>query len=131
MHMFFFLSSRRRHTSCALVTGVQTCALPIYDLAAAYAADQDPAGRPRRCLCQPAARGRQRLYPGVFPDARAAADRAAMVQPSAQPPPCQAGEWRMTDIAMSQSPLAIRLESPEERRAGHESVSTGGYQGST
>src|SRR3546814_5495143 len=27
---FFFLSSRRRHTRCALVTGVQTCALPIY-----------------------------------------------------------------------------------------------------
>src|SRR3546814_2698916 len=26
----FFCSSRRRHTSCALVTGVQTCALPIY-----------------------------------------------------------------------------------------------------
>src|SRR3546814_1065397 len=25
-----FLSSRRRHTRCALVTGVQTCALPIY-----------------------------------------------------------------------------------------------------
>src|SRR3546814_6623990 len=25
-----FFSSRRRHTSCALVTGVQTCALPIY-----------------------------------------------------------------------------------------------------
>src|SRR3546814_4167602 len=27
---FFFFSSRRRHTRCALVTGVQTCALPIY-----------------------------------------------------------------------------------------------------
>src|SRR3546814_4239503 len=27
---FFFFSSRRRHTSCALVTGVQTCALPIF-----------------------------------------------------------------------------------------------------
>src|SRR3546814_1248922 len=27
--LFFFFSSRRRHTSCALVTGVQTCALPI------------------------------------------------------------------------------------------------------
>src|SRR3546814_18638581 len=26
----FFCSSRRRHTRCALVTGVQTCALPIY-----------------------------------------------------------------------------------------------------
>src|SRR3546814_4601578 len=29
----FFLSSRRRHTRCALVTGVQTCALPIFPLA--------------------------------------------------------------------------------------------------
>src|SRR3546814_2182895 len=28
----FFFSSRRRHTRCALVTGVQTCALPIYQL---------------------------------------------------------------------------------------------------
>src|SRR3546814_2518392 len=28
----FFFSSRRRHTRCALVTGVQTCALPIYTL---------------------------------------------------------------------------------------------------
>src|SRR3546814_539878 len=27
--LFFFFSSRRRHTCCALVTGVQTCALPI------------------------------------------------------------------------------------------------------
>src|SRR3546814_15224779 len=27
--MCFFFSSRRRHTRCALVTGVQTCALPI------------------------------------------------------------------------------------------------------
>src|SRR3546814_2982131 len=28
--LIFFFSSRRRHTRCALVTGVQTCALPIY-----------------------------------------------------------------------------------------------------
>src|SRR3546814_7407078 len=27
---WLFFSSRRRHTRCALVTGVQTCALPIY-----------------------------------------------------------------------------------------------------
>src|SRR3546814_3438578 len=31
---FFFFSSRRRHTRCALVTGVQTCALPIFDVCA-------------------------------------------------------------------------------------------------
>src|SRR3546814_5764104 len=28
--LFFLFSSRRRHTRCALVTGVQTCALPIW-----------------------------------------------------------------------------------------------------
>src|SRR3546814_19549312 len=27
--LIFFFSSRRRHTRCSLVTGVQTCALPI------------------------------------------------------------------------------------------------------
>src|SRR3546814_3577218 len=30
LSLSFFFSSRRRHTSCALVTGVQTCALPIF-----------------------------------------------------------------------------------------------------
>src|SRR3546814_3339090 len=29
-YIAFFFSSRRRHTRCALVTGVQTCALPIF-----------------------------------------------------------------------------------------------------
>src|SRR3546814_8251558 len=31
--VYFFFSSRRRHTRCALVTGVQTCALPIFRVA--------------------------------------------------------------------------------------------------
>src|SRR3546814_3049734 len=30
LFVLFFFSSRRRHTRCALVTGVQTCALPIF-----------------------------------------------------------------------------------------------------
>src|SRR3546814_8133477 len=34
--LFFFFSSRRRHTRCALVTGVQTCALPISALLDRY-----------------------------------------------------------------------------------------------
>src|SRR3546814_17234064 len=29
--LIYFFSSRRRHTRCTLVTGVQTCALPIFD----------------------------------------------------------------------------------------------------
>src|SRR3546814_6107562 len=36
--LLFFFSSRRRHTRCALVTGVQTCALPISHAAAARGA---------------------------------------------------------------------------------------------
>src|SRR3546814_2579237 len=34
--MLFFFSSRRRHTRCALVTGVQTCALPILQETGAF-----------------------------------------------------------------------------------------------
>src|SRR3546814_3843500 len=41
MCLIFLFSSIRRHTSCAVVTGVQTCALPIYrDLADLLGADQ-------------------------------------------------------------------------------------------
>src|SRR3546814_5498678 len=43
LYVLFFFSSRRRHTRCALVTGVQTCALPISELAARYA-DAPPKG---------------------------------------------------------------------------------------
>src|SRR3546814_192936 len=37
----FFFSSRRRHTRCALVTGVQTCALPIFPQGARLIGDYD------------------------------------------------------------------------------------------
>src|SRR3546814_2519391 len=48
---FFFFSSRRRHTRCALVTGVQTCALPILQ----YLQRQQPKGVDRwlRAFPQP------------------------------------------------------------------------------
>src|SRR3546814_6545421 len=37
----FLFASRRRHTRCALVTGVQTCALPIYaDVVTHWAAER-------------------------------------------------------------------------------------------
>src|SRR3546814_9011711 len=45
---FFFFSSRRRHTRCALVTGVQTCALPIYCAPRAPTAEVDEERRPAR-----------------------------------------------------------------------------------
>src|SRR3546814_20999830 len=37
----FFFSSRRRHTICALVTGVQTCALPISNATASRPASSN------------------------------------------------------------------------------------------
>src|SRR3546814_7284971 len=60
----FFFSSRRRHTSCALVTGVQTCALPIWTL---HAATKPMAHR--IWLLKPCA-------PGVSPSAETAALQA-------------------------------------------------------
>src|SRR3546814_6452284 len=45
MFFFFVFSSRRRHTRCALVNGVQTCALPISSsttILKARAVDQSP-----------------------------------------------------------------------------------------
>src|SRR3546814_8648619 len=54
MQVFFF-SSRRRHTRCALVTGVQTCALPIFGNLADpdHRARGPQRGRPRDPLWRP------------------------------------------------------------------------------
>src|SRR3546814_10377324 len=53
----FFFSSRRRHTICALVTGVQTCALPILHRSARLLRSTARHGRlatpPRRQNCCP------------------------------------------------------------------------------
>src|SRR3546814_13421183 len=71
----FFFSSRRRHTRCALVTGVQTCALPIWrrgfrlDRGAVPGrqARTRPAGGYGLCLCpdQGAAICQRRLHHAV------------------------------------------------------------------
>src|SRR3546814_13679023 len=65
--MTVFFSSRRRHTRCALVTGVQTCALPISRrIADPLRVSQGPLG-----LC------RARLHPLSRPVARRALRRPA------------------------------------------------------
>src|SRR3546814_7855556 len=56
----FFFSSRRRHTMCALVTGVQTCALPIlrifdaFDNIFAHIATQETLGAGVAAMPDPA-----------------------------------------------------------------------------
>src|SRR3546814_8396398 len=61
----FFFSSRRRHTRCALVTGVQTCALPISRRKACDAVWAGPEGEARRHgAARPEAGGRQHRIGG-------------------------------------------------------------------
>src|SRR3546814_5966541 len=52
----FFFASRRRHTRCALVTGVQTCALPIFG--AFFLPFTGPAGGHLQIVTPPHFRGR-------------------------------------------------------------------------
>src|SRR3546814_10239983 len=82
----FFFSSRRRHTRCALVTGVQTCALPISDgrmdgslrhtihtvnPQSLWSINRDPDGVPAEmALNHP--------YPGLVVTTTAASDEAAL-----------------------------------------------------
>src|SRR3546814_5263187 len=47
-YIYFFFSSRRRHTRCALVTGVQTCALPILGKRDRLAAAREITDQPHR-----------------------------------------------------------------------------------
>src|SRR3546814_10570394 len=56
----FFFSSRRRHTRCALVTGVQTCALPISKRMSAPLGPDAVIARRRNVV---ASESNQRLHP--------------------------------------------------------------------
>src|SRR3546814_16831318 len=73
MIVYVFFSSRRRHTRCALVTGVQTCALPI----SVRKAGQD-VGRDQvfRLMRERGIRGASRAKNRFTPHARPAAVRA-------------------------------------------------------
>src|SRR3546814_10612435 len=78
LRVFFFFSSRIRHTRCALVTGVQTCALPISghqggSTAGPGVAWSPPAPQRRREEEVPEARAAQRLSTAAGREARQSA----------------------------------------------------------
>src|SRR3546814_9382470 len=95
--LIFFFSSRRRHTRCALVTGVQTCALPIFIGREIVLEAADPERRP--------------VEPAEAPHGHAAEGQILM--PVAQ----------MRQFPVEHRGQAARLRS-EERRVGKECVST-------
>src|SRR3546814_4163935 len=110
MYVFlcFFFSSRRRHTRCALVTGVQTCALPIYQLEAeahdmAVRVDQPGDERPALAVL---------LEIGAFGALVLAVEQLLDLA------------LRVDDQPGEADQLTVLVERSEERRVGKECVST-------
>src|SRR3546814_15582960 len=122
----FFFSSRRRHTRCALVTGVQTCALPI----------SPPEQAPPRPLA-PSSLGEDSVTDPPLPPAAAdAARRGSLLHglferlPAAPPARRRdlAEQWLARpgrDPDSARRPALVDTARPEERRVGEEGVRTG------
>src|SRR3546814_21086457 len=123
--MFFFFSSRRRHTRCALVTGVQTCALPICCRRRRWSGKCAPVpcpwdfpdlGRLYRYF---------RYQRPIFLVCQMCGHSLALSQ----------ARWRMTTMGETHYPKQTRHRAEtrraesEERREGKEWGSTGGSRG--
>src|SRR3546814_1309825 len=78
MLYFFFFSSRRRHTRCALVTGVQTCALPISRVGHLRPDEQRKVELVARII-------RSRFDPGAMIEPRPRISRIMLVPPESRP----------------------------------------------
>src|SRR3546814_18105861 len=98
----FFFSSRRRHTRCALVTGVQTCALPI-SAGQSFRVGAIP-GSLRRVLC-----GQSAADHGM----QASWFRRQSADPSRRSPPLFGPVLRpVSRVCIPRLPFAIRSEAP-------------------
>src|SRR3546814_14257559 len=115
----FVFSSRRRHTRCALVTGVQTCALPIF-----MVADLNRIAAPDFVIA----------LDGIFEHSPWIAERAVVRRPfgslDALHGALVAAMWAATpdeqrDLLCAHPELAGKeADRSEERRVGKECVST-------
>src|SRR3546814_13436991 len=104
--LFFFFSSRRRHTRCALVTGVQTCALPIFRMAAALVAD----GLRRRSLSTIRALGAYRRLREELADNGTTGFATALARPVTAVPGLAALQVSaVVDDSLNRRPLPHRI----------------------
>src|SRR3546814_6498647 len=107
--IFVFFSSRRRHTSCALVTGVQTCALPISGAevrGVGAGVEQARAGGPWPTVVAACARRLPRLVfrrgHGVSSDSGNGAAARARTARAAMPGACPAARAKTATAAAKQ-----------------------------
>src|SRR3546814_14717294 len=125
MRLSFVFSSRRRHTRCALVTGVQTCALPI-------SIDRlNPGLAIPRCAPspRPAEDGEKHfLEPGGRGPGQAVVRGTALRNVEGPENPIQKGKGHGV-IAKGSTVAPIAMVSSEERRVGQECVSTCSMRG--
>src|SRR3546814_11382075 len=108
----FFFSSRRRHTRCALVTGVQTCALPIFHICSRGARGSIHAPAASRQMGEAAAEGKRAVEEACDERLHAMA---------------QAGHARPRRRSADQKSRG----RSEERRVGKECVRPCSYRSST
>src|SRR3546814_17972234 len=110
----------RRHTICALVTGVQTCALPIYRHGVRHRHVERARTRPADAAGMVDARGTEAdpAAPGIQfglaqPEAHRAATRAGTVQRALRPaqplPPVDGGQAEARNRAVSGTRLSVRV----------------------
>src|SRR3546814_8120191 len=122
--VLFFFESRRRHTSCALVTGVQTCALPIYNQGQGLFLGGDllpgqVCGMVTKLTAAAGRRFRGRVYV-PFP---LETDNDGIV-------PSAAYVARINPVALAQiSQITAGVARSEERSVGKEGVSKGRFRG--
>src|SRR3546814_218025 len=87
----FFFSSRRRHTICALVTGVQTCALPIWSVSSfATALTKSGWSTCPQAGVRYSGEARSTRVPGSPSSAASASRRVAAASPTLPPSPTNA-----------------------------------------
>src|SRR3546814_15321605 len=123
----FFFASRRRHTRCALVTGVQTCALPIFSPVVRAAIW----GINGKYLRHPFEKKGARREPSAVTHVCGANGKCSSLHPHQ---PRSRGQGRMSFLAVSLWGAfmlgAIFYTRSEERRVGKECVSTCRSRGS-
>src|SRR3546814_14082540 len=116
----FFFSSRRRHTRCALVTGVQTCALPTSSFAKIAYASCWVKHRHPDVFCAALLNAQPMGFYAPAQIVRDAQQHGVEVRPVS----INDSHWDCTLEPTGGRYMAVRLGRSEARRVGKECVST-------